>query len=149
MSSTNKAVPAERTYEGGRIGRITPELELRRTIMAHMLWEDSFYEGGEEAAKRLANLIPQVDAAKVHAMAVEARTKMKLRHVPLFIAVECAKYKTHRKGLASMVEQIIQRPDELTELLAIYSRGRTGRKVLNKLSKQLQKGLKAAFSKFN
>lgn len=149
MSSTNKAVPSERTYEGGRIGRITPELELRRTIMAHMLWEDSFYESGEDASRRLATLIPQVDAAKVHAMAVEARTKMKLRHVPLFIAVECAKHETHRKNLASMVEQIIQRPDELTELLAIYSRGRSGRKVLNKLSKQLQKGLKAAFGKFN
>jgi hypothetical protein len=82
-------------------------------------------------------------------MAIEAREKMKLRHIPLFLACELAKLPTHRHVVASTVASIIQRPDELAEILAIYQRGRKGTKKLNKLSKQMQKGLALAFRKFN
>jgi len=34
------------THEGAPAKRINAELELRRSVMACMLWEDSFYEDG-------------------------------------------------------------------------------------------------------
>src|SRR6185312_11467225 len=47
--------------------------------------------------------------------------------------------------------RIIKRADEITELLSYYSLAnkRTGMKQLNKLSKQLQKGLNESFNKFD
>ena len=72
-----------KTHEGGRAKYISPELQLRRSVMACLLWEDTFYEDGVEIADRIASLVPQVDAEKVAIMAIEAREKMKLRHVPL------------------------------------------------------------------
>jgi len=141
--------PAVFTHEGAPASRINAEKELRRSVMACMLWEDTFYESGEDIAKRIASLVKQVPAERVSAIALEAREKMKLRHVPLLLVTEMAKLKTHRHVVAETAEAVIQRPDELAEILAIYSKGRTGNKKLNKLSKQLQKGVAAAFRKFD
>jgi hypothetical protein len=141
--------PAVFTHEGAPAARINAEKELRRSVMACMLWEDTFYESGEDIAKRIAGLVKQVPADRVSAIAVEAREKMTLRHVPVLLVTEMAKLKTHRHVVAETVEAVIQRPDELAEVLSIYSKGRTGNKKLNKLSKQLQKGVAAAFRKFD
>lgn len=138
------------THEGAVAYQHTDAAQdLQRSVMACLLWEDTFYESGVSIGDRIAELVPKVTAETVSLMAVEAREKMKLRHVPLLLACEMAKHKTHRHVVAQTVEKIIQRADELTEILAIYQRGRAGTKKLNKLSKQLQKGLAAAFRKFN
>ena len=61
-----------------------------------MLWEGEFYEDGVAIAGRIRELVPKVDAAKVAALAVEARTAMKLRHAPLLLVREMARHATHR-----------------------------------------------------
>ncbi len=143
MRTNTKApqVPAPRTHEGAVAVRITPIRELQRTVMACLLWEDSFYESGEEAAKRIAKLVATTDPVAVANLAIEARTAMKLRHVPLFLARELARNKVNVAGL---LPQIIKRPDELTEFLAIYWReGKTP------LAASVKRGLAAAFRKFD
>jgi 60 kDa SS-A/Ro ribonucleoprotein len=141
--------PKKLTHEGATaFQHATPVEQLRRTIMSCLLWEDSFYESGQSIAQRITELVAQVPAEQVAALAIEARERMNLRHVPLLLACELAKLKTHRYVVADLVERIIQRADELTEILAIYQRERTGTKRLNKLSHQLQKGLQRAFRKF-
>ena len=62
-----------RTHEGAPARHISPELELRRSVLACMLWESQFYEDGVEIASRIAELVPKVEAEKVAALAVEAR----------------------------------------------------------------------------
>jgi 60 kDa SS-A/Ro ribonucleoprotein len=141
--------PVKLTHEGARAYNTNAEQELRRSVMACMLWEDTFYESGEDIATRISGLVKQVEPGKVSAIAIEARSAMKLRHVPLLLVVEMAKLSTHRHLVKETAYQVIQRPDELAEILAIYSRGRSGVKKLNKLSKQLQKGIAAAFGKFD
>src|SRR6185503_4453132 len=84
-----------RTAEGAKASVINAEQQLRRSVMTCMLWEDIHYESGEDVASRIAAFIPHVKAQKVSTMAIEARTKMKLRHVPLFIVREMARHKTH------------------------------------------------------
>lgn len=146
MAKTNKSITKTPifTHEGAKASHINAEQELRRSVMACMLWEDSFYEDGIGIAERIKSLIPKVKAEAVAIMAVEARSKMKLRHVPLLIVREMARYATHRPFVASTLVQIIQRPDELTEFLSIYwIDGKTA------ISAQVKKGLALAFRTFN
>lgn len=133
-----------KTHEGAPAKRINAELQLRRSVMACLLWEDSFYEDGESIAKRIQDGVALVAPEKVRDIAIEARTKMKLRHVPLLLARSMAALPTHRKFVAETLKGVIQRADELTEFLAIYWKGG---KI--PLAKQVKKGLAEAFTKFN
>jgi len=133
-----------RTHEGARAAVITAEQALRRSVLSCMLWEDEFYEDGVQIAGRIHELVPQVEAAQVAALAVEAREKMKLRHAPLYLVREMARHATHRGLVAETLTRVIQRADELSEFVAIYWAG--GRQPL---SAQVKKGLAAAFGKFD
>src|SRR5579864_2956878 len=109
-----------------------------------MLWEDQFYEDGVAIAGRIRELVSQVPAEKVAALAVEAREKMKLRHVPLLLVREIARLSTHRRLVAATLMRVIQRADELAEFVALYwSEGK------QPLSAQVKKGLAGAFTKFD
>jgi len=135
---------AARTHEGTPARGVSPELQLRRSVLACLLWESEFYEDGVEIAGRIAELVPKVAAEKVAALAVEAREQMKLRHVPLLLVREMARHKTHRALVSRTLETVIQRADELAEFVAIYwNQGRVP------LSGQVKKGLAAAFPKFD
>lgn len=131
----------EKTHEGAPSARANAEQQLRRSVMACMLWENTFYEEGVSIADRISKTIPLVKQGVVADIAIEAREKMKLRHVPLLLARELAAY---RYPVASLLERIIQRPDELTEFLALYWKDKR-----QPLSAQVKKGLARAFTKFN
>src|SRR5579864_7534714 len=133
-----------RTHEGAPARNISPELQLRRSVLACLLWESQFYEDGVEIAGRIAELVPKVAAEKVAALAVEARGKMKLRHAPLLLVREMARQKTHRHLVSDTLATVIQRADELAEFVAIY--WKDGRVPL---SGQVKKGLAAAFPRFD
>jgi 60 kDa SS-A/Ro ribonucleoprotein len=138
------AVSGARTHEGAPARHISPELQLRRSVLACLLWEEQFYEDGVEIAGRIAELVPKVQAEEVAALAVEARDRMKLRHAPLLLVREMARHASHRKLVAETLAHVIQRPDELAEFVAIY--WKDGRVPL---SKQVKKGLAMAFPKFD
>lgn len=141
-TNTKTRMPALFTHEGARAKRITPEQQLRRSVMACMLWESEFYESGEAIGKRIADLCDKVKFDAAAKIAIEAREKMKLRHVPLWIACALAKGSPGHR-LADLIERIVQRPDELAELLALY--WKDGRKPI---AAQIKKGLALAFRKF-
>src|SRR6266851_4498200 len=110
------------THEGAPARNISPELQLRRSVLACLLWERQFYEDGVEIAGRIAELVPKVAAEKVAALAVEAREQMKLRHAPLLTVREMARHKTHRALVAGTLARVIQRADELAEFVAKIGR---------------------------
>ncbi|HLY92300.1 MAG TPA: TROVE domain-containing protein, partial [Candidatus Angelobacter sp.] len=110
----------KRTHEGAPAKQISAEQELRRSVLACMLWEDQFYEDGVAIAGRIRELVPKVAAEKVAALAVEAREKMKLRHAPLLLVREMARLATHRQLVAETLMRVIQRADELSEFVALY-----------------------------
>ncbi len=143
---------AVRTHEGAKARAFTPEQQLRRALMNSMLWESQFYEDGVAIAERMAALVPKVKPERVAALAIEAREDMKLRHAPLLIVREMARHETHRGLVADTLERIIQRPDELTEFLAIYWADALGPMQQRKkaaVSAQVKKGLARAFAKFD
>lgn len=131
------------THEGAPTKVLTPEAELRRTVMACMLWEDNFYEDGVSVAERIASLVGRVPAAKVVAIAEEARDKMHLRHAPLWLAVGLARAGQGRL-LADLLPKIILRADELAEFLALY--WKDGRCPL---AAGVKRGLAKAFQRFS
>lgn len=121
-----------------------PEALLRRAVMACLLWEDLAYESGEANADNIAALIPQVKPNVVAETALEAREKQKLRHVPLFIASEMARYKDYNILLADLLPRIITRADQITDFVAIY--WKQGKQPI---TNQIKKGLARSFSNFN
>lgn len=121
-----------------------PEAALRRAVMANLLWEKNAYQDGAQIADIIKTLIPQVPAQTVYQIAYEARHTQKLRHVPLWIACQMARHQTHRHLLGRLLPQIILRPDELAEFLALY--WQDGKIPI---AKQVKKGLAAAFLKFD
>jgi hypothetical protein len=133
-----------RTHEGAPARHISAEQQLRRSVLACMLWEEQFYEDGVAIAGRIRELVGKVPAEKVAELAVEAREKMKLRHAPLLLVREMARLASHRHLVADTLYRMVQRADELSEFVALYwSEGK------QPLSAQVKKGLAAAFTKFD
>lgn len=151
MASINRLIRAV-THEGARGKRFKPEDELKRTVMNCLLWEDQFYEDGVAIAERIAALVPLVTPEKVAALAIEARDVMKLRHAPLLLVREMARHAAHRTLVAGTLAHVVQRPDELTELLAIYwadALGPMEQRKRHPVSAQIKKGLARAVTKFD
>jgi len=132
------------THEGGIAKRLTPILELKRAVLSTMLWEGQFYESGVEITNRIKDLIPKVNPAKVSSIAIETRNQGKLRHIPLFLAREMARYDSYKPYVTNTLFNIIQRPDELNEFLKIY--WKDGKCPL---AASVKKGLAKAFTKFD
>jgi len=137
-------------YEGAKAFTLTPQLELY-TAVATAALNDNFYEKADTQLERIKQLIAKNDALFTAKLAIYAREQMYLRSVPLVLTVELAKQHNGDGLIAALTERVLQRADEITELLSYYalSNARTDVKQLNKLSKQLQKGLAGAFNKFD
>ena len=129
---------------------MTPELELYTAVVTTGL-NDSFYEAGNIRLNRIKELTLQCKPAFVAKLAIYARTEMNLRSVPMVLAVELAKKISGDSIVSKTVNKVVLRADEITELLAYYqiSNKRSEVKKLNKLSKQIQKGLVDSFNRFD
>ncbi len=144
MSSLNKKQPVQRTEVnevGVPVRKITANDQLMRLTLAHMLFEDQFYIDGKTSATQLAAAVNAASPEFTMSLAQVARKKYKLRHVPLLLLRKLIR-NGHAK--AEDIAQVIQRPDEMGELLALYNKD--GKQPL---SHQMKKGLAQAFVKFN
>lgn len=137
-------------YEGAPAFALSKELELYTAVATAGL-SDQFYEKESDKLQRIIQLIAKNDAAFVAKLAVYAREQLYLRSIPLVLTVELAKLHRGNGLVRKLTARIIQRADEITELLAYYAvaNKRCEVKQLNGLSKQLQKGLADAFNKFD
>ena len=133
-----------RTHEGAVAQKVSPKLELRRTVLTCLLWEDTFYEKGSGIAACVAELVRENKPEDVAALAREARDKMQLRHVPLFLVRELARRKGTGPLVAETLEHVIQRADELGEFVALYWKQKK-----EPLSAGVKRGLARAFTKFD
>jgi 60 kDa SS-A/Ro ribonucleoprotein len=152
-SNVAEKKPLLYTHEGAVAVYASPEDQLRRSVMSNMLFEDEFYEDGQEISKRIESSVAELiktrgGADTVANIAFEARTKMKLRHVPLLLLVSLIRANTAetRAIVAGAIAHVIQRPDELGELVSLFWKQSGGRKML---PNQMKKGLALALDKFN
>ena len=146
-TATKTAKTAIKTAEGGAAVRIGAVAQLSRLLNACMLWEDTFYSDGQDVATLMRQLVREVPAEKCAELAIKAREEQKLRHAPLLIVYEMTlASKAHKALVGETLARVIQRPDEITEFVAIYYKLGGGKRPL---AKQVKKGLAAAFNKFS
>jgi 60 kDa SS-A/Ro ribonucleoprotein len=126
---------------GTPVRSVAKHAQLTRLVMANMLWEDQFYVDGKTTAQAIQELVKEVPATQVAALAAKARGEFKLRHVPLLLTRELARI---GKLKAADLTSVIQRPDEMSEFLSIY-----WKEGKSPLSNQVKLGLAEAFKKFN
>lgn len=153
MARTNVPVKSQNIYtaEGAKASKIDPVTQLRRSVLATMLFEDTFYEDGQSIADRINAEVKEVlkldnGADVVANLAIEARSRFKLRHAPLHLVNALVQANTNdsRSVVSGALYHAIQRPDEINEFLAQY--WASGKKPI---PNQVKKGLAAAFGKFN
>ena len=139
-----------RNSEGTKAFVLDARTELYSAVVTTSL-NDKFYESADTRMDRIRTLITANNPDFVAKLAVYARTKMNLRSVPLMLAIELAKSQSGNSIVGKTVKGVVLRADEITEILAYYqlANNRTGAKKLNKLSKQVQHGLSAAFNSFD
>ncbi|MCJ8153689.1 TROVE domain-containing protein [Chryseobacterium sp. SSA4.19] len=147
LKKENKVVT---NYEGAKAYTMTAAEELYSAVVTTGLSNTS-YEKGNDRLARIQSLIQKNDPEFVAKLAVYARNDMYLRSIPLVLTTELAKQTSGTDLVSKTVDGVIQRADEITELLAYYqlANERTGIKKLNRLSKQIQKGLVKSFNKFD
>lgn len=141
-----------RTFEGAPAVALPPLEELRRAVATCLLWEDQFYESGKNLAERVRLLVEQLPIDDVAALAREARSRLHLRHAPLWLVVclfEAIKARSTIPGgagkpMGDLIADVIQRPDEAAELVALW--WRNGKRAL---PKQMKRGLALSFGKFD
>lgn len=137
-----------RNNEGAVAWMQTPEFELYSTVVCTMSIDDKFYESASSRTNRIASLVHLVPAEYVAQLAIYARTEMHLRSVPMLLLVELSQCHTGDSLVSRTTSKVIQRVDDITELLACYQwRRRTNN--LKKLSHQLRRGIAEAFNKFD
>lgn len=137
-------------YEGAKAYTMTPAEELYTAVVTTGL-SNTTYEKGNERLNRIQSLITKNNPEFVAKLAVYARKEMYLRSIPLVLTTELARQTSGTDLVSRTVDGVIQRADEITELLAYYqlANERTEVKKLNRLSKQIQKGLVKSFNKFD
>ncbi|MFM1998848.1 MAG: hypothetical protein RL204_795 [Bacteroidota bacterium] len=137
-------------YEGAKAYKLTPEMELYSAVVTAGL-SDTFYEKEETRLARIKELMSKNNPEFVAKLAVYARNEMYMRSIPMVLAVELAKANSGNPVVSKAVTGVVKRADEITELLAYYqlANKRTEVKKLNKLSKQIQKGLSDSFNRFD
>lgn len=140
-----------RTHEGGAAATISPEQALRRAVCSCLLWENEFYESGQDVAARIVELAARVPPKILADLAVDARSHFNLRHVPLLLCAVLARTGAGSRLVGDTLAATIQRADELGEFLAIYAKvnGVAPSAVKKKLSAQIKRGLALAFGKFD
>ncbi|HVJ72071.1 MAG TPA: TROVE domain-containing protein [Sphingomicrobium sp.] len=149
MATINESAQSNvRTHEGGKTVQVSPLLALRRSVLTCLLWEDSYYETGDENAARIVDLVKQCKPEDVAALAIEARTKMGLRHVPLLLASELTRQKGTGRLVYDTLVRVIQRPDEMTEYLAIYHTQQGKRHPISAASKRALRDVFGLFSRY-
>jgi len=137
-------------YEGSKAYKMTPAEELYSAVVTTGL-SNATYEKENERLVRIQSLIQKNEPDFVAKLAVYARKEMYLRSIPLVLTTELAKQASGTDLVSKTVDGVIQRADEITELLAYYqlANERKDVKKLNRLSKQIQKGLVKSFNKFD
>lgn len=116
--NVKQKAPAIATHEGGPAKHINTTQQLRRLVLPCLLWEDSFYVDGKTIAEQIGDAVKASPASIAAAVAIEAREKFHLRHVPLLVVRDMARLHPGTSTVGDTLARVIQRPDEIGEFCA-------------------------------
>ncbi len=128
---------------GGQAFVQTPKMQLASMLLTSFA-QDQFYRSGKQSFEDLKALLAQVEPEFAAKAAVFARTKYGMRSITHVLAAELAKQAAGQHWAKAFYNQIVARPDDMTEILA-YFLPQTG----NSLPNAMRKGFAAAFDRFD
>lgn len=160
MENVEERADVTSNYEGGLAFQMSPEMELYTRAASCLVNEAKFYGEKGETEDAIFLLIAQVAKRNpefVLQLASHARNQLNLRSVPVMLLVEACKYPETRKFVRAYGLDVIQRADELCEVVAAYiarngyiGAGKPGEKRQSgKMSNPLKRVLAKAFFKFS
>jgi hypothetical protein len=111
------------THEGGKAANLKDAQVLRKLVLTSMLFEDSFYVDGATVAGQIEEIASRSSAEVLSALATDARTKYKLRHIPMLL---CRILQSRGELRPEVLSSILRRADEPAEFLALlWEKGKT------------------------
>lgn len=156
FNPTTRQSTVTHTHEGGRAFSLDPATDLVTKVSTSTL-NPKFYERNTDAfIEEVKELINKLDPVFVAKLALYARSKMNMRTIPIVLLVELAKVHSGDDLLRRAVRNVIQRPDEIKEILAYYVQANNRMKYkdgqvkkLYGISNQMKKGIADSFHKFD
>jgi len=142
-------------YEGALAFKLDALTDLYIRSASTLVGEPKYYESAKDADSELLKSIHkalEIDPEFVLQLAVYCREKLYLRSVPLMLLAEFANSKSVGKvpNARKYVSRVIQRADELTELIAYqFNRNKIIPRAKAKLPMMIKYGISDAFSKFD
>jgi hypothetical protein len=144
-----------RNYEGEKVYRMTPEMELYERVLTNLVGEEKFYTSGNEDLENLKNVVQKVldrDPKFVLQLANYARNYMYLRSVPILLLVLSALHDGAKPYVREYTPKIVKRADELAEVISLFNLivGDIGDEApKGSLPASLKKGLADSFESFD
>lgn len=162
-NSRNSGNQTENSLAGDVAFEMSPELALYAMVCTSALQPTYYIPNTNDQLNRIKARLREVDPVFAAQLAVYAREKMYLRTIPLVLTAELAKIHNGDSLLRRLTRRVVQRADEITELVAYYCKanglrpklkkatnsGHMVEKKIYKLSNQVRKGLADAFGKFD
>jgi 60 kDa SS-A/Ro ribonucleoprotein len=142
-------------YEGGQAFALSPPMELYQRVATCLVKEPKFYGKVDDEGKRILELIDKVGTQEpelILQLASHARNLLHLRSIPVALLAEASLKNDTKKFVKEYTPSIVQRADELTEVLSYISSrlGSIGDKTKGTMvPHSLQKGLQKAVKKFS
>lgn len=147
---------ATTNYEGALAFKLDPLTELYLKAASTLVGEPKFYTDAKTSDSDLLKSIREVakiDPEFILQLAVYCREKLYLRSVPLMLVAEFANNDDcigKVEGARKYVKRVIQRADELTELIAYQlARNKIAPRTKTKLPMLIRFGVGDAFPKFD
>lgn len=144
MSRFNTQTTGTKTTNlaGGEAFNQSPELELVSILLTSFA-NEQFYRSSSDTFARIKELILLNDPKFVAQATIYARTKFGMRSITHVTASELAKKLSGQSWAAKFYENIIYRPDDMTEILSYHTAAK------NKIPNAMKKGFAKAFDKFD
>lgn len=113
-----------RNYEGEKVYRMTPEMELYERVLTNLVGEQKFYTSGEKDLEDLKSAVQRVldrEPKFVLQLANYARNFMHLRSVPILLLVLASLHDGAKPYVREYTPKIVKRADELAEVISLFS----------------------------
>lgn len=144
FNETAKGQSKTENLAGGEAFKESPKLALVSILLTSFV-KDQFYRTAQGTTNDLIKLIDQISDKKFSAKAaIYARNEFGMRSISHVVAGELASRVKGEEWTKSFYDQVVRRPDDITEILAYYL-AENGKPIPN----SLKKGLGLAFGKFD
>lgn len=145
FNTKNETVkPTETNFMGEKAFEMEAKDNLVSTVMTTFL-TDSYYEKEKDTVKRICENLDKVDPLFAAKLAIYARNKGNMRSVTHLIAAYIAKYASSKEWAKRFYNQIVVRPDDMSEILSAYAKlNKMDLKKINKIPNAIKKGFKTS-----